>query len=336
VSEVSSNLEKYKGKEAEMFSKLAQKYNTKNPLEIDTSQEGAQSSGSHGAQSSGSLGGFASTRPGAANSPSPFTSFPPTQTSSPFGSKVDGDKLKSPFPSLGAQASTPFGNASKSPFSSSRTSPAAPFGGAGLSNNSFGSTAAPGAGSLFGQGSTTFSSSPFGSTSTSTVASGPSNATFGGQSPRDILLSFYQAHNPSKLGEVDKTLAKYAGKEELMFLNLARKYNVDPAMFGVNGCNSTATPPAAGFGCSTAQTFGSQTVPGSSFGTASFGSPALLVGGISSSSGSGGSSTSGFGGFSVSSGTTFGSLAAGNASPFPGAPSAPFSGASTPFGAARR
>lgn len=328
VSEVSSNLAKYKGKEAEMFSKLAQKYNTKNPLEIDTSQEVAQSSGT--------LGGFASTRPGASKSPSPFTPFTATQTSSPFGSKMDGDKVKSSFSSLGAQASPTLGNASNSPFSlSSRTAPAAPFGGAGFSNNSFGSTSAPGAGSLFGQGSTTFSSSPLGSTRTSTVTSGPSNAKFGGQRPRDILLSFYQTHNPSKLGEVDKTLAKYAGKEELMFLNLARKYNVDPAMFGVHASTASAAP-AAGFGCSTAPTLGSQTFPGSGFGTASFGSPTLLGGGTSGSSGTGGSSTTGFGGFSVSSGATFGSLAAGNASPFSGAPSAPFGGASTPFGAARR
>eukprot|EP00804_Cyclotella_cryptica_P018820 CCRYP_018694-RD/>CCRYP_018694-RD protein AED:0.05 eAED:0.20 QI:0/0.33/0.42/1/0.66/0.71/7/398/3423 len=327
VSEVNNNLQKYKGKEAEMFSKLAQKYNAKNPLESDTPQEGAQSSGS--------FGGFASTFSSAAKSPSPFTSSSANQSSSPFGGKVDEGKPKSPFSSYGAQASTPFENASKTPFGTSGTAPAAPFGSAGFSNDGFGSTTAAGAG-LLSQGSTTFSSSPFGSTNTTTLASGPSSNKFGGQNPRELLLSFYQTHNPSKLGEVDKTLAKYAGKEELMFLNLARKYNVDPAMFGVNASNASTTPPASGFGCSTAPTFGSQAVQGSSFGTPSFGSPAVLGGGVSGSSGNGGSITAGFGGFSGSSGTTFGSLAASNASPFSGAPCPAFSGVTTPFGAARR
>ena len=121
-----------------------------------------------------------------------------------------------------------------------------------------------------------------------------------------------------------------------MFLNLARKYNVDPAMFGVNASNASSAPPAQGFGCSTAPAFGSQTVQLPIFGTPSFGSPAVFGGGVSGGSCNGGSSMAGFGGFSASSGTTFGELAASTASPFSGAPSAPFTGASAPFGAARR
>jgi hypothetical protein len=50
---------------------------------------------------------------------------------------------------------------------------------------------------------------------------------------RDMLLEFYQTHNPTKVNEIDKVLAKYAGKEELMFRTLAEKYNVDPSIFGL-------------------------------------------------------------------------------------------------------
>lgn len=61
----------------------------------------------------------------------------------------------------------------------------------------------------------------------------PPQELFGGRNPRDMLLEFYQTHNPTKVNEVDKVLAKYAGKEELMFRTLAEKYNVDPSIFGL-------------------------------------------------------------------------------------------------------
>ena len=41
-----------------------------------------------------------------------------------------------------------------------------------------------------------------------------------------ILIGFYQTHNPTKMGEIDKTLEKYKGHEEEMFEKLARKYSV--------------------------------------------------------------------------------------------------------------
>ena len=40
-----------------------------------------------------------------------------------------------------------------------------------------------------------------------------------------MLEEFYQTHNPAKLTEIDKVLEMYAGKEEQLFLNLAKKYN---------------------------------------------------------------------------------------------------------------
>ncbi|KAL7460885.1 hypothetical protein ACHAXS_001321 [Conticribra weissflogii] len=40
------------------------------------------------------------------------------------------------------------------------------------------------------------------------------------------LIVFYQKHNPSKLSQVDSTLAKYAGREKELFRQLYRKYGV--------------------------------------------------------------------------------------------------------------
>eukprot|EP00301_Raphidiophrys_heterophryoidea_P020143 c4917_g1_i1.p1 GENE.c4917_g1_i1~~c4917_g1_i1.p1 ORF type:complete len:156 (-),score=42.75 c4917_g1_i1:80-508(-) len=46
------------------------------------------------------------------------------------------------------------------------------------------------------------------------------------QSPRQKLTEFYRLHNPAKIGEVDKLLKKYKGREEEMFQVLREKYNV--------------------------------------------------------------------------------------------------------------
>ena len=50
---------------------------------------------------------------------------------------------------------------------------------------------------------------------------------------RDKLQEFYQTYNPKKLTEIDKVLEMYAGKGEQLFLNLAKKYNVHPSIFGI-------------------------------------------------------------------------------------------------------
>jgi hypothetical protein len=52
-------------------------------------------------------------------------------------------------------------------------------------------------------------------------------------SAKDKLVAFYEEHNPSKLGVIDKTLKKYAGKEDLLFASLAEKYKVNPGVFGL-------------------------------------------------------------------------------------------------------
>ena len=324
------------GKEVEMFTKLATKYKTSNPLD----SEAAPSSG----PSSFGLGDLSS-------------SLGVSTSKSPFGTTIGGDN-KSPFSvSGGASASTsassvtgptsnttasvfggaatveannnsPFGTASstavptKSPFSSSSSA----FGG-----STFSSSPSPFGGAPPAPAAAPFSSrSAFGSTtsttSSSTFGQVPAQPTvkFGGRNPRDILSSFYQTHNPSKVGEVDKLLTKYVGREEQLFLNLAKKYNLDPSQFGVS-----AQPVAA---------------PSTSTGAATFGSPAGNTGFGASNTGFGttaGSSNTGFGGFaSAPSGGGFGSIASASAgSGFGGFGTSGGGFASTqqtPFGGARR
>ncbi|GLD95461.1 hypothetical protein PINS_up004106 [Pythium insidiosum] len=89
------------------------------------------------------------------------------------------------------------------------------------------------------------SASPFGKSTFNLGASSSSNKNqsqpsaglsfggFGGQKPqssgggidyRQKLVEFYQQHNPTKLGDVDSTLAKYKGNEAKLFQNLSIKY----------------------------------------------------------------------------------------------------------------
>jgi hypothetical protein len=182
---------------------------------------------------------------------------------------------------------------------------------------------------------------------------------FNGKSPRELLTTFYEQRNPDKLGEVDKVLQKYRGNEEQMFRNLAKKYNLDPSVFGL----SSTPAPTGGFGGSPG--FGQPSALGGSslfgsggsaapapssvaFGSSGgFGQPSTLSGGMSS----GGFGSSSIGGFGASSGSSFGTLAQ-NQSPFGGASqqaggfgssfggsgfgSGGFGAQSTPFGGPRR
>ena len=167
-----------------------------------------------------------------------------------------------------------------------------------------------------------------------------------------MLSSFYREKNPGKLAEVDKLLAKYNGNEEQMFRNLAKKYQLDPSVFGV----SAGPPPATGgFGSPQAAGFGQQSTLGggpSPFGQSASGfgqTPSQPFGG-GPSAGSTPSHTFGSDANSSFGGASFGSLAhAPSPSPFGGAPTggfgapqqgfgAPAGGFSspTPFGAPRR
>lgn len=154
--------------------------------------------------------------------------------------------------------------------------------------------------------------SPFGQSSSPTVSSfgtlaGPGGRTFGGKTAREILIAFYQQRNPSKVSEVDKLLAKYAGNEEQLLRNLAKKYSLDPSYFGLSSTSVPVFGSASIVGQS--QPFGqtNQSSSGSAaFGTTGFGSLAQSVQG----------NTGGFGSLqSTQTANTFGS----SASPF-GAP----------------
>jgi hypothetical protein len=178
----------------------------------------------------------------------------------------------------------------------------------------------------------------------------PGGALFGGRSPRDLLTSFYQQKNPSKLAEIDFVLNKYQGNEEHLFRNLSKKYNLDPSVFGLpsapvvgafGASTSSIAPSPVGFGQPSALGGFGQT-PAALGGGGIFGSPAAPptntgFGVAPPSSAFGGSSTAGFGA------SGFGSLAHSSTPPAPGyagfgspsgGPAAPF-GAS-PFGAPRR
>jgi ribosomal protein S18 acetylase RimI-like enzyme len=79
---------------------------------------------------------------------------------------------------------------------------------------------------------------------------------------RQRLATFFQQHNPDKLGTVDGILAKYAGRETQLFINLATKYNAAVPPLGLS--SSLAQPVAA-------------TAAG---GAVAFGSPAAAAAGL--------------------------------------------------------
>ena len=55
---------------------------------------------------------------------------------------------------------------------------------------------------------------------------------------REKVLVIYQQHNPSKLTDVDKLLAKYAGKEDEMYQKICKKYGVAPLARGEGSLES--------------------------------------------------------------------------------------------------
>lgn len=51
---------------------------------------------------------------------------------------------------------------------------------------------------------------------------------------KDKITRFYKQYNPAKLGEIDGLLEKYSGRETEMFSRLVKRYNADPALFGLD------------------------------------------------------------------------------------------------------
>ena len=372
VGQAEDMINKYKGKERQMFKAFAAKWYACDPMAMDSSkasdnttksavpsQPTASSTPASAAPAPtttfGFGGGVASSLPAVGGAKPAFGSSGTSESKPTFGTS-SANETKPAFGAFGSSVPTP------SPFG---TTPApvtnSPFGSTS-GNNAFGSTSAFGSapsqspfgssagGSTFGQ--TAPAQSPFGQTTapgpspfgqnpaTPAPAPGAGVAKFGGRNPRDMLREFYQANNAAKVNEIDKVLAKYAGNEEQMFVNLAKKYGKDPSIFGIaTQAQPNATP-----------TFGSPApLGGGGFGATSTvgGAPAApTASGFGSSTGGGFGASSG-GGFAAAAqgGSTFGSLAASTGGGFGSTPSSGFGGAAasggfgggpSPFGAARR
>jgi len=375
LGEVDKTLEKYKGREPEMFQKLSSKYKVPNPLQESlTPSSYAPTTTTGDSSSSMGFGNTGSTPVVAAPTASsgfgntgsklvslPFSSSSTTTqqnskvsvapfgnsgtNSSPFGT-VAGNNTAPKSSMFGTPAQSPFGGTNRqtapTPFGGSQAPALSPFGNTSSGTNSttpFGATGGLSSASPFGSAA---APTQFGVPSPSPVQPN-SQRLFNGKSARDLLYQFYQEKNPSKLAEVDKVLAKYSGQEEQMFRNLAKKYQLDPSVFGI----STAAP-ILGFGSPGAKPgFGQTSTMGggaSSFaqGPRGFGQPSPLGGGMSSPNPSGTGATFGSAATSGYSASGFGSLAQSpNPSPFGGQSSgfgvaSPAFGSTTPFGAPRR
>ena len=162
---------------------------------------------------------------------------------------------------------------------------------------------------------------------------------FLGKTPKELLTAFYREKNPSKVDEVDKLLAKYKGREEKLFINLANKYKMNPAMFGVKNVSTTGSSFGQASPLGGNSNFAAMSTPGSTpfganstsngFGTFGF-SAAQKQSTPFGSTAKGSTTSTPFGG--ASSSTTFGSFADA-ASKSPG-----FGGGTntSPFGGPRR
>ena len=252
VSEVTTTLAKYKGREKELFVKLSTKYKVANPLDgvvggmgggggqqstpFGTQKSTGQpspfgtktpfnSGGGAGASPFGTKTPFGNTGAGAA---SPFGKSAAAPSPSPFG---NSGSVASPFGNSAAATNSPFGNAaaapSPSPFGNAAAPAPSPFGGSQQSNQS-----------PFGGASSSQQSTPFGGNSGSTTTFGGGANTsggFGAQASlggggdyRSMVTKFYQQYNPTKVSDVDKVLMKYRGQEQKMLANLSKKYNLPP------------------------------------------------------------------------------------------------------------
>ena len=72
-----------------------------------------------------------------------------------------------------------------------------------------------------------------------TAPATPGPDDFGGRTLKEKLTAFYKIHNPTKVSEVDKLVAKYAGKEEQMSIILKKTYGQDLSIFDIT---ETQTP----------------------------------------------------------------------------------------------
>ena len=306
-----------------MFRKLGKKYNVPSPLD---SAEKMPAFAPFGASPSPlQPAGSVPLMPVSSNS-----SGAPSAFGSTTGLVKSASPRAAPSPFSSTIAKSTMGNP---PFGQTSSTTTSPFG-----------ARTPSSPSPFGQQSSEPLS--FGNASPATPLM-TSSTLIGGREPREVLLAFYQKYNPSKVGEIDKLLAKYKNNEEQLFRNLANKYNLDPTIFGlapkpsigplasgsaqggfgqaapVFGTGSTAS--ASTFGASSSSSFGQHLSLGSSQPAASgFGQNAIATGGHAFGASS-----------AVGSGqATFGSLASSgsSASPFGGGANQSGFGSASGFG----
>ena len=167
--------------------------------------------------------------------------FPPMSAKgpspSPFGAKKDGD--------------APSGLTPKAAFSSAGKKDA----GGLTSGNLFGLTRPDSAkkdvdAKPFGSGSGGLSGfgGDLGSAlgGPSDAASTPSKPAAGTPNYSALLTDFFQTHNPSKVGNVDKVLIKYKGQEEKLFRTLAHKYGAVNPLSDDAGSKATPSSTAGG------------------------------------------------------------------------------------------
>lgn len=239
------------GRELEMFAKLSAKYNAPNPLDLPSVLT---------TSTADSLLFPSQTKPQQLNAFNTFTSASTVNDLAPVQSRPS----PSPFLTAGSTPTVSFG------------SPPA-FGSDTQSN--FGFSFASGQNVSQNVSHSQGFATPFGNDNSS-MSSGyqpvPSaGVTFGGKTPKEILIQFYQQHNPSKIGEVDKLLAKYAGYEETLLRNLARKYNMDERLFGL----STNNMPSALTSPQGQVSFGGTSLPTSGAFGSGFGAGSSQLGG---------------------------------------------------------
>lgn len=222
LSQVDSTLQKYIGKEVDLFKKLFDKY--KLPLtsldDFLTSSSAAAAAPSTPSSSSSKI----------ASSPSPFgaTTLGFSSPSS-FGqgiSNTNTTPAKNLFgsSSISTSSSTSTMGFSSTPVKSTvaNATPSSPFGVAKVG----GTGAFGGAGGFGGAGA-------FGTPQATTITT----------DYRTRLTEFYSKHNPTKMNDIESTLMKYKGREEEMFKKLEEKYNKNPmtSSFGGGSHNSSSS-----------------------------------------------------------------------------------------------
>jgi hypothetical protein len=174
-----------KGREYDMFSKLAKKYRTQNPLQVASDQN---FDASH----------------------QPRTSTAMTDESAPLSeSSIDERQSESSIPTIAQDGSMFSVGSVSSPFPSETSHKL----GLSIMSPSVPHMSSP---SLFGLASNVPSQSH--------QSSGMSNENqiFRGKSARELLTAFYQEKNPSKISDVDSLLMKYQVRSSIdaCFVNL--------------------------------------------------------------------------------------------------------------------